>query len=455
MICKSIRYRDFRNLSDVRAEFSPGMNVLWGENAQGKSNILEGIYYFARGRSFRGAKDRELINFGAPSAEGFIVYKCDERKSTSELTFLIPSEGKKQFTAQGAAVSSSREMIGRFRAVLFCPSHLELVGGSPSVRRNFLDIALSQLSSRYLLELSRYNRLLRQRNALIKNSRIRKVSDAEWESIAILMASSGAYLSSVRGEYIKRAAFFVKECFTDMMSGAETPALIYATQAKGDGGCESGKSISAAAEDAYNDKRAAESEKIDCQAYHGSTYVNDKINSEASSDFYMKGHMDIIGAENICSAKLADACSEKTIRPTEWIFNPARDKGCEETLYRILTENIEREMRYGASQYGIQKDDIKIKLNGRDARLYASQGQQRSLALSLKLAEGEISKDVSGEYPVFLLDDVLSELDGGRRSYVLERLRGRQIIATSCEPEMYYGEELRFLTVSGGRVFEK
>ena len=127
----------------------------------------------------------------------------------------------------------------------------------------------------------------------------------------------------------------------------------------------------------------------------------------------------------------------------------------EERLFAALTGSIEREIRYGATLYGIHKDDIVIRLNEREAKAYASQGQQRSLALAMKLAEGEMAKRVGGEYPVFLLDDVLSELDGQRRTFILQALTGRQIIVTSCEPAYFGADTVQMLHVREGKVLSQ
>ena len=119
----------------------------------------------------------------------------------------------------------------------------------------------------------------------------------------------------------------------------------------------------------------------------------------------------------------------------------------------LLKNNIEREIKYGATLYGIHKDDLKIELNGKDARFYSSQGQQRSLALAMKLSEGEISKEYSGEYPVLLLDDVLSELDESRRKYILSNIKKRQVIITTCESTAFNEvENVNFIYIKDGKI---
>lgn len=371
MICSSISFCNYRNISLETVSFSDGVNVLFGDNAQGKSNILEGIYFFARGRSFRGAREREMIRFGEKQTQLSLTFQKDSAQYPITLEADLPHTGKKVLRRGGARLSGVREMIGSFRAVLFCPLHLSLVGGGPALRRSFLDIALSQLYPAYLDSLSRYNRILAQRNALIKSGVVGDM--AVWEVYARQLAQLGADIAARRCAYMSKLEIYVSDIFAGMTVGREIPRLAYQSGALPE---------------------------------------------------------DMADASDIRSAG-------------------------EERLFAALTGSIEREVRYGATLYGIHKDDINIRLNDREARSYASQGQQRSLALAMKLAEGEMAKAVGGEYPVFLLDDVLSELDGQRREFILRSLTGRQIIVTSCEPAYFdtgAADAVRMLHVQDGTI---
>ena len=374
MKCNSITFSSFRNIEAETCRFSDGVNVLWGKNAQGKSNILEGIYFFARGRSFRSAKEKEMIRFTDSAASLSLEFIREGDKYPVSLSANIPSDGRKTLFRNGAKLSGSKEMIGQFRAVLFCPAHLTLVSGGPALRRSFMDIALSQLYPAYLDSLSRYNRALIQRNALIKKMQGAKRADCDtviWETYADQMATYGADVSARRLEYMRGLSQAIEEIFSEMTLGAEKPSLSYRSSALADGG-----------ED----------------------------------------------VREIGKAK----------------------------LYESLTKNIDREIQMGSTLYGIHKDDIFVRLNGKDAKIYASQGQQRSLALSMKLAEGEMSKKISGEYPVFLLDDVLSELDGDRRAFILRNLSDRQLIVTSCEPDIFRSADsgARLLHTKNGKIID-
>lgn len=368
MKCLGIALSDFRNIEGEKCEFSDGVNVLWGRNAQGKSNMLEGVYFFARGRSFRGAHDREMIAYHKKSASLSLDYICDNATRPVNLSATLPSAGRKTLYRGGAKLTGVKEIIGSFRAVLFCPAHLEIVNGGPALRRSFMDIALSQLYPAYLDSLSRYNRALLQRNSLIKRAQTERVDDYLWEIYAEQLSALGADIARRRLEYIDLIEGFISEIFGDMTDGRETPTVTYRSfLCDGDG----------------------EAKNID------------------------------------------------------------RDR-----LYKALISEKDREIRYGATLFGTHKDDIVLKLNGRDAKLYASQGQKRSLALSMKLAEGEASRLATGEYPVFLLDDVLSELDSERRSFILSKLTGRQMIVTSCEPDVFTGDggADRLIHIEDGKI---
>ena len=376
-----VEYADWRNMSECSVSLGEGINVLWGMNAQGKSNILEGIYYFARGRSFRGAKDRELIRFGCDFTRAKLSFRRDGYENDTTLEAVIPKTGKKHLSRNGAPLASTSEMMGSFRAVLFCPAHLTMVTGGPLERRTFLDIALSQLSQTYLTYLRRYTKVLAERNMLLKNAASgTRVTETEWDVYARQLALYGSWIAAYRAEYVTYLSEAVARYFDGMTGGRETPDLTYTS--------------------------------------HGITET----------------------------------------MPTPLSNMAEEPAASQETLYEKLTTNIDREIIVGSTLWGIHKDDIRLALNGKEAKLYASQGQQRSIVLSIKLAEAEISKKLGGEYPAILLDDVFSELDESRRNYILGSLEGRQIIVTSCEPDIIPSNksgDITFRHVRDGEILEE
>ncbi len=348
MYLQSAAFENFRNIEKHEFTFSKGVNIFYGNNAQGKTNVLEGIYLFAGGKSFRHARERDMICFEKQHAKIAINYATEERTNKMEMRFF---EGaKKQMYKNGVKILRSAEFIGNFKSVLFFPDHLGIVKNEPAGRRSFVDGAVSQLSPVYLATLMEYGKILEQRNALLKNFTAYGASfDVTFDILSEKLALCAGKITATRAAYLKKLATIVDECLADMTGSAEHVEFEY----------------------------------------------NTSISRHAGEE-------------------LADA-EENTRRYAE-----------------KFAQNKEKEKILGVSLSGSHKDDFEIKLNGRAAKLFCSQGQQRSIALAMKLAEGEIAREASGELPVFLFDDVLSELDAERKNYIISRLSGRQVIITSC-----------------------
>ena len=349
MYCKKVIYENFRNVENATIELENGVNVLNGFNAQGKTNLLEGIYCFACGKSFRGATDKELVKIGAEN--GYLKMNfCDKQRERNHEMRFFENERKLCFK-EGIKISKISEFIGVFRAVLFSPDHLSIIKDGPSERRGFLDIALSQLYPAYMESLTKYKKLLIQRNALLKDPETYGFEELI-NVLSMQMAKESAFISAHRERYVRGLAEHVKNIIADMTCGAEKCDLSY----------------------------------------------------------------------------------EKALD--------------EEEYKKLFSVNLEKEKAAKTTLYGVHKDDIEVALNGLDSRVYASQGQQRSIALAMKIAEGELSSELTGEYPVFLFDDILSELDNKRKDFILSGLENRQVIITGCE-QINKG---KIFKVSGGKV---
>ena len=367
MQCNAVTLYNFRNIEKATVQFTPGVNVLHGENAQGKTNLLEAVYFAAIGKSFRSLHAKEAIMFGREAAAISLDFEGAGR--VQNITMNLYQGKNRTVEKNHVRISRMSELVGAFRAVLFCPEQLSLIKGGPSERRQFLDIAISTREPVYLGALQRYGQLLKQRNALIREAeKDRSVFDATVELWSAQLAREGAYIARSRARYVKAARPHVSECFAEMTGEREVPELCYL-------GCR----------------------------------------RDEQPDY-----------EDI----------EKT----------------ERMLFDRLMQNHEREIAAGATLYGVHKDDLDVMLNGRESRSFASQGQQRSLALALKLAEGELCREDCGEYPVFLLDDVLSELDGARRRYLLDKIEGKQVIMTTCEHLDYTAANI--IRVENGRFYQ-
>ncbi|MBQ2766792.1 MAG: DNA replication/repair protein RecF [Clostridia bacterium] len=363
MPVRAVALTDFRNVASAEVHFGEGVNILVGDNAQGKTNLLEAIYLFALGKSFRGAKEAELIRFGAELSALRLDFAAGGREQTAVIRF---SGGKRTVELNRVKLRRMSELVGTFRAVLFCPEHLSLIKEGPAARRGYLDIAISQQRPLYLQALQRYNVALRERNKLLKqadeNPRLFRDTVDLWSA---QLAEQAAVIAPARLAYIRAVEAAAARIFADMTGDRELPAFTYTT------------------------------------GFH--------LEPDRCAD--------------------ADAVRER--------------------VYGLLTSHLDRERGAGSTLWGVHRDDIAISLNDRSARLYASQGQQRSLALAMKLAEGEICAEMSGERPVFLFDDVLSELDSTRRAYLTRTFADRQVIMTTCERDIFSGEA-NVIRVEGG-----
>lgn len=366
MFCRNIYVENFRNIESANVEFCPGTNVLIGENAQGKTNLLEAIYMTALGKSFRQGTDKDTIQFDKDYCFIRNCYTDDTRDM--EISMRIFSDRRAKRVEQNKVrVAKTSDMVGSFKIVLFCPEHLSIIKEGPALRRSFLDVAISQIRPLYMKSLQRYATILKERNALIKDAEEnRGTFNSTIDLFSEQLAQEAAVITGYRVRYIEKLKKYVAKCFSEMTGERESPNLEY-----------------------------------------------------------------------ISSCKLSE----------EECFDVEKCRAAYRSLY---SSHHDREIGAGSTLWGIHKDDMEIYINGNRARIFASQGQQRSLSLALKLAEGEIIKDeCGGDYPVFLFDDVLSELDSGRRQYLLSNLKDKQVILTCCENNCINAD--RLISVSQGK----
>ena len=342
----SLKVTNFRNYEKVSLKFSPYLNIIYGKNGSGKTNIVESLYVLALTKSFRTKDDISLIKQGNVSTK--IEGKVKNPKSNN-YQVIINSEGKK-VKINNIQEYKMSNYISNINIILFQPDDQMLLKLAPSVRRKMLNIEISQLNKDYVNYLNDYNKLLKQRNRLLKDAENdRKTFDATVGVWSEGIAHESALIGKFRYDYVREAGKHIERFFSEMTGGSEKPSVTFAGSAKQE-------------EEAFSDTEATEKEYLS-----------------------------------------------------------------------LLTSNTEREIAVGSTLWGAHKDDIRIDLNGRSARDFSSQGQQRSLALAMKLAEGELCRRDIGEYPVFLLDDVLSELDAKRKAYLVNEIKGKQVIMTGCD----------------------
>ena len=349
MYLNEATFENYRNISSFSFLFDREINILYGKNAQGKTNVIEGIYLFGNGKSFRHARERDLIRYDSDHARIAISYTDSAREN--RMQYRISREAPKEISKNGIKIGKMSGFIGNFKAVLFCPEHLSIVKNEPAERRSFLDGAISQFHRPYLAALMEYKKLLEQRNALLKNYEKNKEGfSLTAEVLSEKLAADAAFITQIRANYLQRLFALVNEYLLQMTGGRETVDFRY---------------------------------------------------------------LSAIMREDL--SQLLDR--DENFRKYQYIFS----------------KDLQKEVIIGTTLSGSHKDDFEILLNGMNAKYFASQGQQRSIALAMKLAEGELSRQESGEYPVFLLDDVLSELDRERKKYILSELHGRQVIITTCD----------------------
>lgn len=340
----------FRNLAEEEIFPCEEVNVIYGGNAQGKTNLLEGIWLFTGGHSFRGAKDAELPRIdGAtgknlPSAALALDFFSEEREQEAVLQI---ENGRRSSRINGVKKDTGTALVGKVRAVIFSPEHLLLIKEGPSHRRSFLDCALCQLKPSYATVLSTYRRALLQRNALLKDmAKSSQLTDTlgVWNS---RIAKLGAQVMEERKGFTTGIAPEIARIYSGIAQGREEICVSYDPSVKGIGTRE-------------------EIEKL---------FLNE-LERTAASD-----------------------------------------------------------ARTGFTSVGPHRDDLEITIDGISARAYGSQGQQRSAVLAMKLAEAQALAEFSGEPPIVLLDDVMSELDRERQDYLLNHLQGQQVFITCCSPE--------------------
>ena len=346
-----LNLRDFRNYEALELTAEPGVNLIVGDNAQGKTNLLESIVYLGSGKSWRTQKSAELVRFGAAFADLEAKVYSQEREQTLR-SVVFPGKRPRQLWRNGVKKKSAAECAGVLNTVLFCPEDLLVLKSGASARRKLADAALCQLRPNYDAALAEYNRLLEQKSRILKE----RFENPAWLDILpeynLRLCQVGALLISYRARFFESLGKEASAYHGQFSGGAEEFTL----------------------------------------HYHTVTTVSDPFASVTKLTEDLQDHM-----ESHARAELETA--------------------------QCLT--------------GPHKDDFDVRLSGLSVKTYGSQGQTRTAAISLKLAQRELMKRESGEEPVLLLDDVLSELDPGRQDFVLNQIRSGQVFITCCEPERF------------------
>ncbi|NGQ96549.1 DNA replication/repair protein RecF [Brevibacillus sp. SYP-B805] len=339
MNLRDLTLTHYRNYEELSLRFDGPIHLFIGNNAQGKTNVLESIYVLALAKSHRTARDKELIAWNADYAT--IRSEVERRYGSVRLEIQLTSKGKRA-KINGIEQSKLSEYIGALNVVMFAPEDLAIVKGAPAQRRRFIDMEIGQVSPTYLYYLSSYNRVLAQKNQLLKDMAMKKGQPHDEAMLSIWntqLADLAVKLLKKRFEFLGKLEAWAREIHSGITDGKETLSLHY----------ENSSPVTAGME-------AAQAQEAMLAAYE---------------------------------------------------------------------EMFEREKQRGSTLIGPHRDDFSLRINNMDVQTYGSQGQQRTSALSLKLAEIELIKEEVGEYPVLLLDDVLSELDEHRQTLLLETIQNK------------------------------
>ncbi len=361
MQIKKLFLQNFRNYEDEQFTFSEGLNVLFGKNAQGKTNCAEAVFYLCTGASLRIRHDKQLIKMGAEYAK--ITAEAKNRYGSVTIEALI-FENRREIRVNGSKIAKNADLMGHINSVFFSPGELRLIQDGPDERRRFMNLSISQTSSAYYTALLRYNTILDQRTTLLKDQDLSLVmyTVTVWDE---QLCKYAAVIIKKRVEFLEKLAPFAKE-------------------------------------------------------YH---------------------------------SFLTDGAEELILKPDRVYGGDEREIA--EKLLGRLANNYEKDLRLGFTTVGPHRDDLDVLINGVDAKAYASQGQMRTAALALKLSEVRIFKELSGEYPVLILDDVMSELDLKRRKKLLQCISDMQTLLTCTHAErVLYGAECKKIRIENGTIKE-
>lgn len=350
---------DFRNYDSASLVLDRGLNVIYGKNASGKTNLVESIYYTALGKSPRTTKEKEMIRWGAEA----LNIKIDLVKRFRSYDIALRHDGKeKRFLLDRIPITRTSDIIGLINIVYFSPDELSVVKDAPSERRRYIDMSLSQQKKSYFTDLINYNKVLDSRNKLLKS----KISTNEFKEVAMIY---NIQLAKYGARIINNRYLFVEKL----------------------------KPIS----ERIHDKITSQGEKL-------SVDYESKIERASVTEM-------------------------------------------QNSMQRILDENLDKDRQLQYTSIGAHRDDLKLSVNGVDVRKYGSQGQQRTVALTLKMSEVELLHEENGERPILILDDVLSELDECRQTQLLEFTKGTQTILTCTE---FNGTPDKLIHIDNGKIVD-
>ncbi|MCQ2459265.1 MAG: DNA replication and repair protein RecF [Ruminococcus sp.] len=363
----------FKNLSGINFAPDPKYNIIVGKNAQGKTNLLEAMWILSGCKSFRGSKEKDYICLDGSrmSSAVKILDSVREQKIVFEMTG--GSNSQKSILLNGVKQKGTRALFDVFKCIAFIPDDTDIIKGSPEKRRNFIDMAASQLNPVFVMHLNKSNVIMNQRNALLKNIAQKGASADILEVWDRQASKEGAVISWLRNEYVTRINEICGRLYRTVSGGTEELTL----------------------------------------EYRSNVFKAEDFEKPCGDDAY-------------------------------------------EQYYRRLRETADYDIRTGSTHAGVNRDEIIIKINGVSAKDYGSQGQIKSAALVMKLAQAEIYMKKSKDAPVVFLDDVMGELDENRQRFVFDMIKDMQVFLTTPNESALLPEiKGKLLHINGGRITEE
>ncbi len=345
MAITQIKLSDYRNIKQIEMEPTSGINLLYGANGQGKTNLLEAVWLFTGMPSFRDARLKDCVRFGAETA----VLELESEHSYLQKAKLMFGT-QKSFYYNGIKFPTPHKAAGYFRCVVFAPNHLYLFHDGPKARRELLNQMISQLRPNYASYLSDYEKLILNRNAILrdyKNSPDLKFMLEPWD---LQLSQIGTWLTVYRSEYVGYLSEYISEIYRGLSGGSEALSIAYQST----------------------------------------------VFEEKTLDGYRREYA--------------------------------------QEYFEKLQSCLGEDLSTGHTGIGAHRDDLEFTLDGLPVKTFGSQGQQRSVIIALKIAESELITRLTGERPVILLDDVMSELDPSRQNYIMNQLDDSQVFITCCDP---------------------
>lgn len=370
MYIRRITVSGFKNLKEVDIFPGKNFNIIYGQNAQGKTNLLEALWISTGCRSFRSTKEKDYLAFDEDEFDIKIIFEDETRTQEINYRMVRKNIKNKLITLNGVPQKNGSRLFENFKCIAFLPEDIDLIKGTPDRRRSFVDLCYSQLKPKSMSYIRKYDQLTAQRNAVIKNIILGKDSEESLEIWDRQLAAAGSYISLMRNQYVLKLSRYCRELYSRIAGDSEVLGISY----------------------------------------------------------------------------------QSNVFPSDFEYPEEPDAVMTGIYYSRLRESVQNDIRLGYTHTGAGRDDISLKINGLSVKEYGSQGQQKSTALVMRLAQAQIYSEEKRESPVILLDDVMGELDETRQKFVCSIIADMQVFITTCNHRAVIAECDSVFEMHEGRI---